>query len=41
MDPTPKTGQTSGGKAEIGSEGACVFVCVWGGVGVGGRQLWR
>jgi len=41
MDPTPKTGQTSGGKAGIGSEGACVLVCVCGGVGVGGLQLWR
>lgn len=28
MNPTPKTGQTSGGKAEIGSEGACVLVCM-------------
>lgn len=33
MNPTPRTGQTSGGKAEIGSEGACVLVCVCGGGG--------
>ena len=33
MNPTTKTGQTSGGKAEIGSKGACVlaYMCVWGG----------
>ena len=35
MDPTTKTGQTSGGKAGIRSEGACVLVCVWRGGGGG------
>ena len=40
MNPTPKTGQTSGGKAEIGSEGACVLVCMCVGGG-DDLQMWR